>query len=89
MPGLMDLKMDQTTISLSLTIGLMGKRPDCSQENLEKQLEVVSIESDLKKLLNRYLMLECSSQEAAHKTEDILSALSRISISEEPLINSI
>ena len=58
MVGLKDIQMDQTATALSLSLGLIRKKTSGVHKDLEKQLEIINIESTLKDLLVRYLSLE-------------------------------
>ena len=79
---LQDLKIgiDQTTLALSLTIGLM--RGD-QEEPSENQLAIETMQSNLRELLFRYLSLKWPLHHAKQKMETILFALNKSAITDE------
>ena len=79
---LQDLKIgiDQTTLALSLTIGLM--RGD-QEEPSENQLAIEAMQSNLRELLFRYLSLKWPLHHAKQKMETILFALNKSAITDE------
>ena len=79
---LQDLKIgiDQTTLALSLTIGLM--RGD-QEEPSENQLAIETMQGNLRELLFRYLSLKWPLHHAKQKMETILFALNKSAITDE------
>ena len=72
--------IDQTTLALSLTIGLM--RGD-QEEPSENQLAIEAMQSNLRELLFRYLSLKWPLHHAKQKMETILFALNKSAITDE------
>ena len=82
MIALQDLRIDQTALALSLTIGLVSgdqEQPNSSLAS-ENQLAIARIQRDLKELLFRYLSLKWPIHHAKQKMEAILFALNRTAI---------
>ena len=79
---LQDLKIgiDQTTLALSLTIGLMTGD---QEEPSENQLAIETMQSNLRELLFRYLSLKWPLHHAKQKMETILFALNKSAITDE------
>ena len=79
---LQDLKIgiDQTTLALSLTIGLMSGD---QEEPSENHLAIESMQSNLRELLFRYLSLKWPLHHAKQKMETILFALNKSAITDE------
>ena len=84
MVGLKDIQMDQTATALSLSLGLIRKKTSGVHKDLEKQLEIINIESTLKDLLVRYLSLELPPSKALTMSDDIDIGLERISFIADP-----
>ena len=79
---LQDLKIgiDQTTLALSLTIGLMTGDQEQPSEN---QLAIDTMQRNLRELLFRYLSLKWPLHHAKQKMEAILFALNKSAITDE------
>ena len=79
---LQDLKIgiDQTTLALSLTIGLMTGD---QEEPSENQLAIEAMQSNLRELLFRYLSLKWPLHHAKQKMEAILFALNKSAITDD------
>ena len=88
MLGLKDIQMDQTATALSLSLGLIRKQTSGVHKDLEKQLEIINIESTLKDLLVRYLSLESPRSKALTMSDDIDIGLERISFTDDPWTDS-
>ena len=72
--------IDQTTLALSLTIGLMTGD---QEEPSENQLAIETMQSNLRELLFRYLSLKWPLHHAKQKMETILFALNKSAITDE------